>query len=558
MEKITKITEKHGEKIVWFFILLYVTIFSVICIWKYNNFLYNGLDLGIINNVFYNSLDGNWLWSSIQGHNYFGDHFTPILFIILPIYAIYPSAITLLVLQTLFLGLTAWVIYKISLNITKQKTLSVLISLLWLINPLVHNINLFEFHFISLAPIIILSAFYYYLKIKNGNEANKTTFLYYFIFIFLSLLIREDIAFILLGLILIMISDWIKSKKNKALNYKIIRLLISSCLMIITYSLIAFKLVGVFSPSSVSPFIYYYGWLGSSASEIIKNIFLKFDLVLKHLVTLGNFEMITGLLLPFLFLPLLKPKYLWLGFIPAGQIMLSAAGGGALVWQLHYAALFLPGLVIGFIYGFKKLNKFINRQLGVKYLLIIALIGINVYLGFYFGPFAGKSPRPELALMSINKKNLDIKNMCQQIPASESVLSSYDFQSNLSSRQNIYSLHYYFLGQQQFAQAEYILPESPDYVLIDFDEFTTYQIHLKNLAWSKQYYTDGRTRMDNLLKNYGSLGRVGEVYLLGNNMGSEFDFNDEYEQHVIKDSNLTGGVEIAKWRTVKRVIDFEK
>ena len=105
---------KNNSYLLGSFIFLYIIFFSIICILKYNNFLYNALDLSIINNVLYNTLHGNTLYSSIQGHSYLGDHFTPILFLILPVYAIYQSPITLLVLQTIFLGLAALPIYKIS------------------------------------------------------------------------------------------------------------------------------------------------------------------------------------------------------------------------------------------------------------------------------------------------------------------------------------------------------------------------------------------------------------------------------------------------------------
>ena len=119
--KFLNFIENNIQKLLWTFIILYIIILSAICILKYNNFLYNALDLAIINNVFYNTLHGNAFWSSIQGHSYIGDHFTPILFLLLPFYSIYQSPLTLLILQTVFLALTAWPIYKISLFILKKE-----------------------------------------------------------------------------------------------------------------------------------------------------------------------------------------------------------------------------------------------------------------------------------------------------------------------------------------------------------------------------------------------------------------------------------------------------
>ena len=76
--------EKYYKKILWLAIVLYVVVFSLVSIYKYTHFLYNGIDLAIINNVFWNTVHGHWFWSSIQGHSYLGDHCSPILILLLP------------------------------------------------------------------------------------------------------------------------------------------------------------------------------------------------------------------------------------------------------------------------------------------------------------------------------------------------------------------------------------------------------------------------------------------------------------------------------------------
>ena len=49
----------NQKKVLWWAIFLYFIVFSVICIWKYYHFGYNGLDLAIFNQVFYNSAHGH-------------------------------------------------------------------------------------------------------------------------------------------------------------------------------------------------------------------------------------------------------------------------------------------------------------------------------------------------------------------------------------------------------------------------------------------------------------------------------------------------------------------
>ena len=95
-------------------VILYIGLFSLISGWKYFNFGYNAMDLAIINQVFYNSSLGNWLASSIHPPSYLGDHFTPIILILLPFYWLFKHPITLLILQTAALGASSWPIFLIA------------------------------------------------------------------------------------------------------------------------------------------------------------------------------------------------------------------------------------------------------------------------------------------------------------------------------------------------------------------------------------------------------------------------------------------------------------
>ena len=487
--------EKYYKKILWLAIALYLVVFSLVSFCKYTHFLYNGLDLAIINNVFWNTVHGHWFWSSIQGHSYLGDHCSPILILLLPVYFLWQSPLLLLILQSVFLGLAAWPIYKISQFKLKDNSLALGIAALWLINPLTHNINLYEFSFISLAPFLFLMAFYFYLKNK---------ILLFSIFIFLSLLIREDVAFIILIFSLIILF-------NK--KYKIAVILFFTS---IAWIIIANKIIASFSSSNFSPFLYYYSWLGSAGSSAIA----------AHILSYKNLEMITGFLLPFLFIPLLKPQWLLLALIPLAEIILSAAGGGAQIFMMHYGALFLPALVIAFIGGFHRANQFVEDKLKSKYLLLICLMVINIFLWVDFGVFK-KEIYPNRSKWS-NTQQDNINEMLKSVVTQDktaSILASYRLLANLSSRENIYALHYYFLGVQQFAQGQYILNKKPAYVILDKNDLLDFKENLKNSKWAGQYYENGQERLKELLQDYGVVDFQADVALFKRGYKSEIQLN---------------------------------
>ncbi len=497
MRKLLNFIDRHSSKLFWLMIILYGLFFSAVSIWKYNHFLYNGLDLAIINNVFYNTLHGHWFWSSIQGHSYLGDHFTPILVLLLPFYALWPSPEFLLILQTFFLALAAWPLYKIAQLILKDNRLALGMALLWLINPLVHNANLFEFHFIALLPFLFFSLFYYYLQLKA--RPGKKIFLSFLALALLCLMLREDIVFIILLFLTLTTLSHLKHKQ-------MLRLLGYGWLMALGWLVVSSLVIKHFSPSGSSPFIYYYSWLLST----------NWLNLIQHIFSLANLKMLIGFLLPFLFIPLIRPRWLWLALVPLGQIIFSAHGGGVLVWKLHYGLLFMPALVIAFIYGFKQVNRLLSQWLGSRSLLMIILIISNFYLWIDLGPLT-------LDLKQFNFNPPSVEQLVRSIPRSAVVLSSYDFLPNLSGRREIYALNYYFLGQQQFASQPYILAHQPDYIFINFHDLIGFQLQFPQSAWAEKYYQAGAGRLRRLLADYGAIKVAGDTVLFKKNYPSQFN-----------------------------------
>ena len=83
--------------------------------------LYNGLDLAISNQVFWNSINGNLFESSIQPPSYLAYHFAVFNLFILPFYKIIPSPLTLLFIQTIFLAIAAFPLYGIAKKYLNKK-----------------------------------------------------------------------------------------------------------------------------------------------------------------------------------------------------------------------------------------------------------------------------------------------------------------------------------------------------------------------------------------------------------------------------------------------------
>ncbi|MFC1598440.1 DUF2079 domain-containing protein [Patescibacteria group bacterium] len=468
-------------KLLKILIIVYIGLVFSICLFKYFTFNYTGLDLAIFNQVFYHSSLGNLFNFTIHPTSYLGDHFTPVLLFLLPVYFVFRSPLTLLFIQAIFLGLASIPLYLIAKkHLQPKQTLFILI--LYLFNPLTLNIALFEFHLLPLIPFFILWTFYFYITDK---------FKPFILLAILSLLIREDVSFIIFMFGIIALLD---RKKTKW----VLTPIIISCLYFFT----ALKIVGHFAAASTYKFLVYYQWLGDSVPDIILNFFPKFHLVLLHVFDLANFELVLGLLLVFIFIPLFRPKYLLLCLGMFMQIILGFASG-ELILRTHYSSIFLTSLIIATIFALKALftnPKFLKIYKKNKDLILLLVFTALIYNFLVLGPV----PSFIKNIFINDYQQTSLKNeFVKQIPNNEPVIASYDFIAYVSSREKLYSLNYVYLGRQQYNAGEYIVPEDTPYLLVNFNDFVTF--HLQYSQKADNYYYSGDNNMLALLqeKNYG-------------------------------------------------------
>ena len=121
----------------------------------------------------------------MRGLHAFGDHFQPIQILIAPLYRIYPSVLWLLLLQVIAISWGALIIHRIALRqLPNHHLVAFVIAVVYLINPVVHNPLLWQYHTLVLALPL------YLLWIEAYLDRNDKHF---FLLLILLLLIREDV-----------------------------------------------------------------------------------------------------------------------------------------------------------------------------------------------------------------------------------------------------------------------------------------------------------------------------------------------------------------------------
>ena len=150
--------------------IVYSLVMSYISLEKFHNLRYGSLDLGIFTQSLSSTLHGRFLYNTVEAQLYgvgshFGVHFQPVLLFILPLFALHPSAETLLIIQSAALGLSVLLAYLLAREYLSEDR-ALLTAFLYAFNSSLIGINAFEFHPVSIAvPLFLLAA----LFMRRGN-----------------------------------------------------------------------------------------------------------------------------------------------------------------------------------------------------------------------------------------------------------------------------------------------------------------------------------------------------------------------------------------------------
>ena len=307
----------------------YIVMTGVASIRLHYKLLTSIFDLGLFENLFYNTLHGRH--GVAVGRAYFGEHAEFLLYPLLPIYALIPRTETLLILQSLFLGGAAVPLYLLARRwIGRGQALAAIV--IYLLYPAVHGPNFYDFHFLTLSVFFVSWAAYCFFVRR---------WMPFWIFVLLALSSREDVA---LGAAAIggclAVGRWRRTG--------IVLTLLSATWLL----LVKFVWMQQFATQSFS---HYYsqlippgekGFAGVLRTAISNPLTVLFSVLVPEKLLLGM-----HLLVPLVFLPVRERKAAFL-LLP-GLLVLGLATSRAAVLQIHfhYVCHFVPYVFLAFIIG---------------------------------------------------------------------------------------------------------------------------------------------------------------------------------------------------------------
>ncbi len=447
-------------------IFVYTVAFSAIEIVFYKSFRIFTWDLGIFNQAFWNTLNGRFLYYTSEPFYtrtgcFLGAHFSPAILAVLPLYAIFQTPETLLVISTFVVAIGAIPAYETSNFLLHNEKTATMLGIFYLLYPPLQGVTLSGFSPEPFAVTLFLFIAYYLIKADFWKLG---------LVVPLGLMTHEAsvpvIAFIA---VYGMLYHTPKSRNG----------FLASVIIVVTcipYFFFAQNMRVLFGWTGSPSLWNEWKLLGATSSAAVPfRIFLNPAGALASLMFDGASKLIylIMLLLPVLFLPIFSVK----AMTPAiPYLLISLFSSYPLYYSLegHYPAFVVPFIFISFIQGIgwirRKRYPSLPVQKLIKIAISVALILLIVLLSLSFLKF-------EIASIS-ERHNAIIHDMISNIPQNGSVLTQSNIFPHLSNRLDAYTIPppswgdaYEQIGKQMLRDLN---TQGVNYVLVDFNSEPIY------------------------------------------------------------------------------------
>jgi len=388
--------------------------------------------------------------------SFFGLHFSPVLYLLVPIYALFPYPPTLLVIQTVALALGAFPVYWLA-----KKHLGFLAALVFMVIYLTYapliGINLTDFHPESFLVPTLLYAIYF------GLDRRWWAALPFFV---LALSVIEESGILVLGVIAFFFV-YHKAWKNRRMTL----LMVVVAAGAIAYSEIASQLVYVFGldPTGFTLTLNSenYSILGATAALGVPaamlrspgNIIAALEYQIQY-----KFAFLIELLGPVALLPIFYPEALLMALPWIIIAFFSNYPGYYTIYGFHQAFIIFfvfPAAILG-LKRIKLRSPKITPKVFRGYLVVLLIVAVafsatqSIPTSIYGGTFTP------------SQQNLAENQILSLLPANASVLTTSDIFPHVADRLNAYTVPPSTLRDGYAQVDEEILSNiNPQYILLN-------------------------------------------------------------------------------------------
>jgi uncharacterized membrane protein len=366
----TRLIRRAAEPILVSAVIIYVVVFSVLSVARYDTFHATTFDLGIMAQVVWNTAHGRWFETSLGRSNntelvgsYLGNHVRPILLLLAPLYRLWPDPRLLLVLQSVALGIAAIPLYWIARRQTGDVMAALIVACGYLAYPALGFINLFDFHPIVFSVPFVFLAYWAMLEERSRLFWGAVC---------LSLFTKEELV--------IPIAMWglvnLLQKERRRVGSGLL-------ILAVTWASLCFGLVIPYFNDG-QPYRFWQLWLHLPCFSALSSIQGGVQSAAgASPQTIGLF--LVHLLLPLGFLPFLGSTAFVVS-LPSLAYLLIGKRAALHTAGSHYPAVLVPWFFLAAVEGLRRLRRKAGRSGGWRLyrsglaFLLIGTIGTNAFL----------------------------------------------------------------------------------------------------------------------------------------------------------------------------------
>ena len=386
---------------------------------------------------------------SVQYVPLLGNHVEPIVFLLAPVFFFVRHAMLFVVVQNAALASMGPLGYDIARRLGLTKWNALLLGSALLLMPATGYIALHEFHPEALAaPFLLL--------MLRGRMIGSP--LQHWLWLVAVLACKENMALLIAAYCTV--QSLAERKAGHLRTWYLGPLVVA-----LAWFLIATKVITPLLNAGNIDYLALYQRLGETPGEILLNFFRQPQrLVGSFWHALVNGNLVWGLFLPLLGLPLLRPKWI---LIPAPIFLQHLLSWRSSEWTIyfHYAAPLVPLLWFAAAETSVKLQRWFAPAL---------VVGACIAGQLVIGPgrevvseIARQSPRDSI---QVGRKDWFLS----QIPADASVTAPLPYLSHLATRRELHSLHYILKGLKTLSRERFVPPPPSEFVLIDYGDDATF------------------------------------------------------------------------------------
>ncbi len=415
--------------------IVFAVYFGTITVVMQTKVITSRFDLGNMDQVVWNSSHGRlfqftnpYSTETVLRYIHHGDIF---LVLLAPLYWLYDSPNTLLIVQAIVVACGGWLAFRLARRVLGHDWLAAVVALAYLFYPTLQRAVMFDFHSLTVAPTFALAMVLAYVERRWKSFA---------LFAVLFAMCKEELPLMIASLAVLMLwCDWRDIPVRKIA-------FITLGMSVVYFGVTYFAIMPAARDGGSSKYVVQYDVLGTSPGEMLQTVRHNPRLLLAMVAGKQARHMYAGQLGPVGFLPVLSPLWLAVAW-PDYVVNLFNERIEPRLMIYHYQAAIGGFVLIASIFGLAALRKrigpwwqrharryvFISLE-GVLIVYILVVAGVESYR---LSPLPYSQTKDMRVYWSAPMAPI-IRSAIAEVPEAAKVSATNTVGAQLAHRQHLY------------------------------------------------------------------------------------------------------------------------